>query len=265
MIADLMDMHDRAALVTGGAGHIGRVAAEVLAELGASVAIIDVDERAAREVATDLGSRYDGDCRAIACDLGDEHAARKAIRSAASEFGRLDSVILAAALVGDADLKGWSEPFDEQTGATWRRALDVNLSANFYVVQEARTHLTRSDVAGVVAVGSTYGVLGPDLALYEGTEMGSPAAYAASKGGLLQLVRYLATVLAPEIRVNAISPGGVFRQQPEAFVERYAARTPLRRMATEDDLRGAIVFLATRLSAYVTGQNLLVDGGWTAW
>lgn len=95
--------------------------------------------------------------------------------------------------------------------------------------------------------------------------MGNPAAYAASKGGLVQLTRWLATTLAPQVRVNSISPGGVFRNQPASFVERYKARTPLRRMATEDDFRGAIAYLTSDLSAYVTGQNLAVDGGWGVW
>ena len=95
--------------------------------------------------------------------------------------------------------------------------------------------------------------------------MGNPAAYAASKGGLLQLTRWLATTLAPDVRVNAVSPGGIFRGQPQAFVERYTSRTPLGRMASEHDLRGAIAYLASDLSSYVTGQNLAVDGGWGVW
>jgi NAD(P)-dependent dehydrogenase (short-subunit alcohol dehydrogenase family) len=103
------------------------------------------------------------------------------------------------------------------------------------------------------------------MRLYEGTKMGNPAAYAASKGGLLQLTRWLATVLAPKIRVNALTPGGVWREQPEAFHERYRLRTPLGRMAAESDFKGAAAYLASDMSEYVTGQNLIVDGGWTAW
>jgi NAD(P)-dependent dehydrogenase (short-subunit alcohol dehydrogenase family) len=108
-------------------------------------------------------------------------------------------------------------------------------------------------------------MVGPDMRLYEGTGMGSPAAYAASKGGLLQLTRWLATVLAPTIRVNAVTPGGILRGQPQVFRERYIARTPLGRMGSEEDLQGAVAYLASDLSAYVTGHNLVVDGGWTAW
>ena len=103
------------------------------------------------------------------------------------------------------------------------------------------------------------------MSLYEDTEMGLPAAYAASKGGLLQFTRFLSSVLAPDVRANAITLGGVARDQPEAFQRRYVARTPMKRMATEEDVKGAAVYLASDLSGYVTGQNVVVDGGWTIW
>ena len=133
------------------------------------------------------------------------------------------------------------------------------------MVQESKETLAASGHGTVIFFASIYGSVGLDMRLYEGTEMQSPAGYPASKGGLLPLMRYLATVLAPEVRVNAISPGGVWRGQTEAFHQRYVARTPLGRMATEEDLKGAVAYLASDLSAYGTGQNLSVDGGWTAW
>ena len=125
--------------------------------------------------------------------------------------------------------------------------------------------LRASGHGSIIHISSLYGVVGPDMRLYEDTAMGNPAAYGASKGGLIQLNRWLSTVLAPEIRVNAISPGGLWRGQPEAFVGRYVARTPLGRMGTEEDFKGAAAFLASDASAYITGQNLVVDGGFTAW
>ena len=133
------------------------------------------------------------------------------------------------------------------------------------LVHAGREELARSGSGAVILFGSTYGLVGPDFSLYDGTAMANPTAYGASKGGVLQLVRYLATTLAPAVRVNAISPGGVERGQPEQFQERYRARTPLRRMAREEDLKGAVAYLASDLSAYVTGHNLVVDGGWTVW
>jgi NAD(P)-dependent dehydrogenase (short-subunit alcohol dehydrogenase family) len=156
-------------------------------------------------------------------------------------------------------------PFAEQLPATWRKALEVNLTAPFVLTQMCAPALASSGHGSVINVSSIYGVGGPNWSLYAGTTMGNPAAYAASKGGLIQLTRWLATTLAPKIRVNAISPGGVSNHQAETFVQRYIALTPLGRMATEEDFKGAVAFLASDLSAYVTGQNLMVDGGWTTW
>jgi NAD(P)-dependent dehydrogenase (short-subunit alcohol dehydrogenase family) len=133
------------------------------------------------------------------------------------------------------------------------------------LAQAAREALMASGHGSIIFFSSIYGNVGPDMQLYADTAMANPAGYGASKGGLQQLARYLATVLAPQVRVNVISPGGVWRNQPAVFRDRYEARTPLHRMATEEDLKGAVAYLASDLSAYVTGQNLLVDGGWTAW
>ena len=155
--------------------------------------------------------------------------------------------------------------FQKQSIETWKKALEVNLTAAFILAQGLVPILEKSEGANIINIGSTYGKWGPDYKLYEKTSMGNPAAYAASKGGLIQLTRWLATTLANKIRVNTLSPGGVFRNQPEIFVKKYNSRTPLGRMATEDDFRGAIAYLATDLSSYVTGQNLAIDGGWGIW
>ena len=124
--------------------------------------------------------------------------------------------------------------------------------------------LEKSDDPVVVNLGSIYGSLGPDWEIYAGTSMGNPAAYAASKGGLIQLTRWLATTLGPKVRVNCVSPGGISRNQDEKFVKKYVTRTPLSRMAVEDDVVKAILFLSTTSANYITGQNLVVDGGWSA-
>jgi NAD(P)-dependent dehydrogenase (short-subunit alcohol dehydrogenase family) len=144
-------------------------------------------------------------------------------------------------------------------------ALEVNLTAPFILTQACAPMLTVSGHGSVINIGSIYGIVGPYKSLYAGTTLGNPAAYAASKGGLLQLTRWLATMLAPDVRVNAITVGGVWRNQPEDFHRRYKKKTPLNRMAVEEDLKGAVAFLASDLSAYVTGHNLVVDGGWTIW
>lgn len=265
-VKELMNLQGRVALVTGGAGHIGATIGEALAELGAAVAVLDVSQAACEEETARLGSKYSIRAQALAIDLTDLDAVRSAPRKVTDEFGRLDIVIHSAGYGGgNTKFPGWAVPFAEQTPEAWDRALRVNLTAAFVLAQAARQPLMDSGHGSIIFIASIYGLVGPDTGLYEGTTMANPAGYGASKGGLLQLMRYLATVLAPQTRVNAISPGGVWRQQPEVFHERYVARTPLGRMATEEDLKGAAVYLASDLSGYVTGHNLVVDGGWTTW
>jgi NAD(P)-dependent dehydrogenase (short-subunit alcohol dehydrogenase family) len=264
-IKELMNLNGRVALVTGGAGHIGLSVAETLLELGSKIAILDVDEAICRERVAILEQMRPNSAASVPCDLHDERASREAVRETVRLLGGLDILVHCAAYVGTTQISGWAVPFEKQTVAAWDSAMRVNLTAAFVLAQEARDALAASGHGCIIFVSSTYGMVGPDMSLYAGTSMANAAGYNASKGGLLQLTRYLATVLAPRIRVNAISPGGVWRNQPDVFHERYAARTPLKRMALEEDLKGAFAYLASDLSAYVTGHNLVVDGGWTTW
>jgi NAD(P)-dependent dehydrogenase (short-subunit alcohol dehydrogenase family) len=260
-LSQLMDLSGRVALLTGGSGAIAHVAAETLIELGAKVVITDLDPAACTLRAKSLG----GQAVALPCNLADESATRATVQKAIQTFGGLDILIHCAAYVGTTKTPGWATSFDQQTVAAWDAALRVNLTAAFILAQEAQTALAASKRGSIILFSSIYGIAGPDMRLYADTAMANPVAYGASKGGLLQLMRYLATIFAPSIRVNAISPGGIWRDQPECFAERYKQRTPLQRMATEEDIAGAIAYLASDLSAYVTGHNLVVDGGWTAW
>jgi NAD(P)-dependent dehydrogenase (short-subunit alcohol dehydrogenase family) len=264
-IARMMDLSGRGVLVTGGAGHVGRAAAETVAELGAGVAVLDRVEDDVRRVTKDLVERFGVPVASVTLDLEAADGVHDAITSVAGRLGGLDVIVHCAAFVGSSELDGWIGPFGTQTIATWRRALEVNLTAPFAITQAAEPYLRRTGHGCVINISSIYGSAGPDMRLYDGLDMGNPAAYSASKGGLEQLTRWLATTLAPHVRVNAIAPGGIARNQPAQFVERYAARTPLARLATEDDLKGAVAYLATDLSCYVTGQVLAVDGGWSAW
>jgi len=264
-LKQLMDLQGRVALITGGAGHIGLVLGEGLAELGASIVVLDVDQAAAAMTAGTIAENYNVKTHALAVDLTDMAAVQSAPQKVVDEFGRLDILIHSAAYGGDTKFPGWAVPFQQQTTEAWDRALRVNLTSAFALSQAAQQPLLESGHGSIILLSSIYGLVGPDMSLYEGTGMNNPAGYGASKGGLLQLMRYLATVLAPQIRVNAISPGGVWRNQAEQFHARYRARTPLDRMATEEDLKGAAAYLASDLSNYVTGHNLVVDGGWTIW
>ncbi|EGB14000.1 short-chain dehydrogenase/reductase SDR [Pseudodesulfovibrio mercurii] len=264
-IKELVDLTGRTAMITGGAGHIGQAFCDALAEAGADIAVLDMDADRVEDTAVRVAEEWSVRTLGLTLDLADEATLVTMPGEVAEALGSLDILINCAAFVGTSKLTGWGVPLEEQSVATWRAALETNLTAPFALTQAAIPFLRRTGHGSVVNIGSTYGVVGPDMSLYDDTKMGNPAAYGASKGGLIQLTRYLATVLAPDIRVNAISPGGVARGQDPKFVERYVARTPMGRMATEEDMKGALLFLASDLSAYVTGQNLMVDGGWTAW
>jgi NAD(P)-dependent dehydrogenase (short-subunit alcohol dehydrogenase family) len=264
-IRDLMSLQGRVAIVTGAAGHIGKAICHGLAEIGASIAVVDVPAANGAAVAADLAERWSVEAAHFDCDLEQDAVVRDLPRLVRERFGRIDIIVNCAAFVGTSGLDGWAVPFEQQSDVTWRRALEVNLTAPFVLIQAAAADLRASGRGSVINISSIYGLVGPDWGLYEGTVLGNPAAYAASKGGLIQLTRWLSTTLAPDVRVNAIAPGGVFRGTPEPFLGRYIARTPLGRMAREDDLKGAAVYLASDLSAYVTGQCLAVDGGWTVW
>ena len=264
-IAELINLTGRSAIITGGAGHIGGAAADTLGELGATVSILDLDADACQRKVDSLTQTGAPKGVALSCDLLDQQATRQALRNCVESVGRLDILVHCAAYVGTTQVPGWSVPFEEQGVEAWDAAMRVNLTSAFVMVQEAQKAMSISGHGSVVLFGSTYGLVGPDMRLYEDTTMANAAGYAASKGGVLQLTRYLATVLAPNIRVNAITPGGVWRNQPDAFHQRYVSHTPLERMAAEQDLKGAIAYLASDLSEYVTGHNLVVDGGWTAW
>jgi NAD(P)-dependent dehydrogenase (short-subunit alcohol dehydrogenase family) len=260
-----MDMHGHRVLITGATGYLGQVMAETLAEVGADLILVDRPGSNFIELENRLINTWHVKAISLACDLENENERHSMVASVKSDKLGLSCLINNAAFVGSSNLQGWVVPFEKQTLETWRRAFEVNLTAAFHLSQSFDPELRASTNGNIINIASIYGEYGPDWGLYEGTTMGNPAAYSASKGGLLQLTRWLATTMAPYVRVNAISPGGVFRGQPKQFIDRYMARTPLARMATEDDFRGAVAYLATGLSRYVTGQNLYVDGGWGAW
>jgi NAD(P)-dependent dehydrogenase (short-subunit alcohol dehydrogenase family) len=263
-VAELMSLKGRRALVTGANGGIGRAIVHTLAELGAELLLVDIPGTDYRPLAKELEQRWGVRVSGRDCDLEVEEQRLRLIESVGVHDTGLDILVNNAAFVGTSGLQGWATAFESQTLATWRRALEVNLTAAFHLSQGLAPVL-KERRGNIINIASIYGMLGPDYGLYEGTAMGNPAAYAASKGGLIQLTRWLATTLAPDVRVNAISPGGVKRGQPSEFVNRYVARTPLHRMATEEDFKGAIAYLSSDLSRYVTGHNLAVDGGWGVW
>ena len=259
-----LDLSSSVYLITGAAGHLGVSISHCLARLGADLILVD---RPSANFSTISGieSEFKINSKLIQCDLSSAQSRGELLSQVHHEFDGLSCLINNAAYVGTDQLDGWAVPFEEQSLEAWNLALEVNLTAPFHLSQSLSPLLSKSPNSSILNVSSIYGLLGPDWSLYEGTSMSNPAAYAASKGGLIQLTRWLATTMAPAVRVNAVAPGGIFRNQPQSFVDCYEARTPLKRMASEDDLLGAVLYLTSHMGSYVTGQVLSVDGGWGSW
>ena len=263
-ITELSRMDGRVSLVVGGAGHIGSVAASGLAELGSNLAIVDINENRVRSISDEIRKTHGVEVLELVADLESEDDVRSIAPTVIQHYGRLDVLVHLAAIV-NPELGGWTTRFEDQSVTQWRRGIEINLTSAFLLAQGCVESLRRSPNGSMIFFGSTYGIVGPDWSIYEGTDMGNAAGYAASKGGIIQLTRWLATTLAPDVRVNTLSPGGVYRDHLEVFRNAYANKTPLKRMATEEDYKAGVAFLASDMSRYVTGHNLVIDGGWTAW
>ena len=254
----------RMALVAGACGEIGRRLCGALAANGADLIVSDLRADACVTLTQELTSSYSGRYVPAPGDCSSEEGIR-AIMNACDSAGSIHIVIHCIGLIGSAPIPGYAVSLEKQTLEAWEKAIRVNLTSAFLLATHVYPRLDQSGKASLIFLSSIYGSLGPDWSLYEKTAMGNPLAYGASKGGLQQLMRYLATRWAPQVRVNCVSPGGLQRDQEEIFIRRYEQRTPMRRMATPDDIVGPVLFLASDAACYVTGQNLLVDGGWSAW
>lgn len=251
-------------LVTGATGHLGRELTHKFNSLGASVLLVDRDIVSLNCFQTELEKIYPkSENYCYCCDLANNDDRQKFVDNVISNRKKIDCLINNAAFVGTSELSGWSVEFEKQEIETWRKAIEVNLTAIFYLCQKFTPLLKQSSFGNIINIGSIYGMLGPDWDLYAETSMSNPGAYAASKGAIIQLTRWLATSLAPKVRVNCVSPGGILRGQPNVFVQRYIKKTPLGRMGSEEEVANAVCFLASNYSKYITGQNLVVDGGYS--
>jgi len=251
--------------ITGAAGHLGSELSLFLSQAGAHLYLIDRDSSGLEFLADKVRNETRASVWVYAADLEDQNSRGQLVQEVKEECVALDGLIHNAAFVGTSDLTGWGVQLEDQSVESWRRAIEVNVTAPFHLTKLMLPLLETSRAPSVVMIGSVHGMIGPDWGLYEGLTMASPAAYSASKAALLQLSRWLATSLAPKIRVNSVSPGGIERGQPADFVSRYENRTPMKRMGSEQDILGAVAFLLSDASQYVTGQNIVVDGGYTVW
>jgi NAD(P)-dependent dehydrogenase (short-subunit alcohol dehydrogenase family) len=271
-LPQLFDLTGRSAVVTGGAGLLGRQFCQTLAAAGAAVSVVDINTSAAEMVAEAI-NQTGGRAVDIPTDITDPESVAAMVDSALEAFGRLDILVNSAALDPKFDPEGISDQgqnaFETFPLEGWQQAIDVNLTGMFLCTQAATQTMLAQGKGVVVNLCSMYGLVGPDQRLYQREGQPpqyKPVTYSVTKAGVLGMTQYLAAYYgAKNIRVNALTPGGVFNQHDEEFVKAYSARAVLGRMAEQDEMNGALLFLASDASSYMTGANLVVDGGWTAW
>ncbi|MGE0043170.1 MAG: SDR family oxidoreductase [Vicinamibacterales bacterium] len=269
-VPDLFSVRDRVVIVTGGLGQLGRQFCLGLAARGARVAVFDAGEADAAARGR-FGPLADGMLFARV-DITDRASIESALRQVTDAWGAPHGLVNCAAL--DAPPGAPPEengPFETYPESSWDRVMAVNVKGTMLCCQVVGAAMAGAGRGAIVNISSIYGVVSPDQRLYEyrraaGETFFKPAAYATSKSAILNLTRYLATYWAGRgVRVNTVTFGGVFNEQDPRFLEGYTARVPLGRMAREDEYTGAILFLVSEASSYMTGANLVMDGGWTAW
>jgi NAD(P)-dependent dehydrogenase (short-subunit alcohol dehydrogenase family) len=267
----LFDLESRTIFITGGAGLLGAAYAKALLRAGANVIIADIDLAAAERVA---GALKTPSVCALRLDVTDAASIDKAVTDTVGWFGAIDGLVNNAALdpkFGPLQRGIRNNAFEDYPLELWNRELAVNLTGQFLCAQRIGRVMLGQGQGSIINISSIYGLVGPDQRLYqepgnEGRPRIKPVTYSVTKSAVIGLTRYLATYWAGRgIRVNTLTLGGVFDGHDAGFVERYSSRAPLGRMAQVDEYCGALMFLLSDASSYMTGSNLVVDGGWTAW
>ncbi|MEO0534973.1 MAG: SDR family oxidoreductase [Cyanobacteria bacterium P01_A01_bin.123] len=267
----LFDLRDKVAIVTGGAGILGQHFCAGLAEFGAKVAVVDLMEDKAQALAASLNARYQGQAVAIGCDVSNPDSVKQMITQVIDEFGQIN-ILHNNAASKSADLDAFFAPLEDYSLEQWHQVMAVNLDGMFLVAQSVGKQMIAQEQGGsIIQTASIYGVMAPDSRIYQGSyyldrQINTPAVYTASKAGVIGLTKHLATCWASYgIRVNTLTPGGTESGQNGEFMNRYSDRVPMNRMAQPQEMVGALLYLASDASSYMTGHNMVVDGGLNAW
>ena len=236
-------------IITGGNGLLGSAIIEKLIVDGAFVINLDINHKTNESLSN------------IECDITNQESVDNSLNLIINKYEKIDG------LVNNAypRTQDWGNKFEDIKLDSWKKNIDWQLNSYFYMSQQVAVQMAKQKSGSIINIASIYGVIGPDFTVYDGTNMTMPAGYAAIKGGLINLTRYMASYFGPhKVRVNTVSPGGIFDNQNISFVENYEKKVPLRRMGLPEDITPSVSFLLSDESKYITGQNLIVDGGWTA-
>src|SRR3989338_522861 len=267
----LFNLKGKNAVVTGSVGLLGRCFCSGLASAGANVAVVDLDGKEASKFARELQRHYKIQAIGIRCDVSSPKEVASMVKGIVKKFGSIE-ILHNNAATKSSKLDLFFAPFEEYDLSEWRKIMAVNIDGVFLVAQAVGRQMINQGKGGsIIQTASIYGIIAPDPRIYEGSfylgrQISSPAVYSASKGAVVALTKYLAVYWANKnIRVNTLTPGGVESGQNEVFQSKYSNRVPMGRMACADELVGALLYLASDASSYVTGHNLVVDGGLYAW
>jgi len=244
----------KTAVVSGGLGLIGKKISTALLQASAKVLILDINENKGKKIKRE-------NIEFIKFDLTKIEKYPSKLKELHSKYGPIHIWINTAY----PRTNDWGEKLEKIKVKSWKKNVDIHLNSYCLLTRDVAEYMKKNKVKGsIINFGSIYGIIGPDFSIYDKTDMTMPAAYSAIKGGIISFSRYVATYYAEyKIRINVISPGGIFDNQDESFVKKYEEKTPMKRMGTPDDITGPVVFLASDSSSYITGHNLIVDGGWT--
>lgn len=259
-IKELFDLKEKVIILTGAAGLLGREYANILSEAGADVILVDIIPPV--DILTENYGTNPLPCQ---IDISDKKQVKEMCEEVIKRYGKIDVLINNA--VGYVDRgKKFFNKFEDYDIESWNKVLEINLTGTFLISQEVGKQMVKQGYGNIINVSSTYGLVGADQRIYGDSGINAPISYAVTKGGIINMTRFLAAYYeGKNIRVNTLSPGGVFNNQNQEFVKNYEYKTILGRMADKKDYCGAMLFLCSNASSYMTGANLIIDGGWTAW
>ena len=261
------NVKDKVTIITGALGLLGSTYTEGFSQEGANVVIVDLNGDLCTEKAEEIARKYNTEPLGIGCDITDKEEVERMTRQVISKYSHIDVLINNAT----SQPEHFFTPFEEYSVEDWDKVMGVNVTGMFLCSQKVTKEMKRGGKGSIINMASIYGVVAPDQRIYQGAvyhdrQINTPLVYSTSKGAVISLTRYLASYLAKSgIRVNAVTPGGVYSGQNENFVRNYGERCPLGGMAKPEEIFHAVYFLASDASSYMTGHNLIVDGGWTAW
>ncbi len=256
------ELEDKVIVITGGCGLIGRAFSEAVAQFGGTVIIADIALAEPEKAAQALSEKHGRKMLGVSIDVGNRDSVENLKKISLDTFGKIDGLVNGH----QNKTNSFFEPFEKYSDENWDAVVETNLKGTFLTCQIIGTWMSENGAGSIVNIPSTYSVVAPNQNLYKGTEMGCPAAYSASKGGVEALSNYLSSYWASKgVRVNMITPHGVWNNHEDKFEENFARFSPMERLSYSHEVASALIYLLSDASSYVTGDNMLVEGGWTVW